>query len=55
MSGIGRIETIKKVLSDMVVRCNAHRGNITCPLIAASHEGVTGTENRDGAFPGEFS
>jgi MerR family mercuric resistance operon transcriptional regulator len=52
---IVRLETIENVLSDMVVRCHAHRGNINCPLIGALHEGVTGTENRNRMLPGSFS
>lgn len=40
---IDRLEKIEKVLSEMVGRCHAHSGNITCPLIASLHEGVNGS------------
>lgn len=43
---IDRLEQMEKVLREMVDRCHAHQGNITCPLIASLHEGVRGTEDR---------
>jgi MerR family mercuric resistance operon transcriptional regulator len=44
---IDRLEKIEKVLGEMVSRCHAHSGNITCPLIASLHEGCTGTASSD--------
>ncbi len=43
---IDRLEQMEKVLREMVDRCHAHQGNITCPLIASLHEGIGGTEER---------
>ncbi len=40
---IHRLKQIEKVLSEMVDRCHAHQGNITCPLISSLHAGITGT------------
>lgn len=37
---IDRLEKIEKVLGEMVDRCHAHPGNISCPLIASLHEGI---------------
>lgn len=37
---IDRLEKIEKVLGEMVGRCHAQPGNITCPLIASLHEGL---------------
>ncbi|MDL0432766.1 Hg(II)-responsive transcriptional regulator [Marinobacter sp. TBZ242] len=37
---ISRLEKIEKVLGEMVDRCHAHAGNISCPLIASLHEGI---------------
>ncbi|AXS83665.1 MULTISPECIES: Hg(II)-responsive transcriptional regulator [Marinobacter] len=37
---IDRLEKIEEVLGEMVDRCHAQKGNITCPLIAALHGGV---------------
>lgn len=45
---IHRLEQIEKVLSEMVDRCHAHQGNITCPLIASLHAGIRGTEDPRG-------
>lgn len=39
---IDRLEKIEKALEEMVGRCHARPGNITCPLIASLHEGMTG-------------
>ncbi len=36
---IHRLEQIEKVLSEMVDRCHAHQGKITCPLISSLHAG----------------
>lgn len=41
---ISRLKRIESVLSDMVNRCHAQKGDIRCPLITSLHEGVTGTE-----------
>ncbi|SFR66427.1 MerR family transcriptional regulator, mercuric resistance operon regulatory protein [Marinobacter daqiaonensis] len=43
---IDRLEKIEKVLGEMVKRCHAHQGDISCPLIASLHEGITGTMTR---------
>jgi MerR family mercuric resistance operon transcriptional regulator len=48
---IGRLEKIEKVLGNMVERCHAQQGNINCPLIAALHEGIAGTENHTLKIP----
>ncbi len=45
---IDRLEKIEKVLGEMVDRCHAHSGNITCPLIASLHEGMKGTGGQGG-------
>lgn len=37
---IDRLEKIEKALSEMVGRCHAQSGNISCPLIASLHEGT---------------
>lgn len=37
---IDKLKRIETVLSDLVDRCCAHQGNITCPLIASLHEGI---------------
>jgi len=37
---LDRLERIEKLLSELVDRCHAHQGNITCPLIASLHEGI---------------
>lgn len=37
---VERLKRIEKVLSKMVDRCHAHKGNIACPLIASLHGGV---------------
>ncbi len=42
---IDRLERIEKVLSEMVDRCHAQQGNITCPLIASLHEGLREAED----------
>lgn len=39
---IDKLKRIETVLSDLVDRCCAHQGNITCPLIASLHEGIRG-------------
>ena len=38
---IDRLQRIEKVLSEMVSRCHSQKGNVTCPLIASLHEGVS--------------
>lgn len=43
---IDRLAQMEKVLSELVDRCHAHQGNITCPLIASLHEGIRATEDR---------
>ncbi|WP_448127297.1 MerR family DNA-binding protein [Salinicola sp. NYA28a] len=35
-----KLQQIEALLSDMVDRCCAYEGNISCPLIASLHEGV---------------
>ncbi len=40
---IDRLEQIEKVLGEMVDRCHAQQGTITCPLIASLHDGIRGT------------
>lgn len=45
---IDRLEKIEKVLGEMVGRCHAQQGNVTCPLIAALHEGIRGHESPGG-------
>ena len=35
-----KLQQIEALLSDMVDRCWAYEGNISCPLIASLHEGV---------------
>lgn len=42
---IQRLEQIEKVLSEMVDRCHAHQGKITCPLIASLHAGIRGADD----------
>ncbi|WIX32616.1 Hg(II)-responsive transcriptional regulator [Salinicola sp. JS01] len=37
---LDRLERIEKLLNELVTRCHAHQGNITCPLIASLHEGI---------------
>lgn len=37
---IDRLERIEAVLSEVINRCHAHQGDITCPLIASLHEGL---------------
>ncbi len=36
---LDRLQQIEEALSDMVARCHAQHGNVTCPLIASLHEG----------------
>lgn len=45
---IESLEKIEKVLGDMVDRCHAQPGNITCPLIASLHEGIRGAGDPSG-------
>ena len=49
---IDRLEKIEKVLDEMVGRCHAHPGNISCPLIASLHEGIRGQEAEVASSPG---
>ncbi|PAU77060.1 Hg(II)-responsive transcriptional regulator [Halovibrio salipaludis] len=42
---IDRLQRIEKVLSEMVSRCHAQQGNVTCPLIASLHGGLRGAED----------
>ncbi len=35
---MGDLKRMEKALSRLVNKCKAHRGNISCPLIAALHE-----------------
>lgn len=37
---IDRLEQIEKVLGEMIDRCHAHPGTISCPLIASLHAGI---------------
>lgn len=37
---IDRLDRIETVLSEVINRCHAHQGDITCPLIASLHEGL---------------
>lgn len=39
---IGRLQGIERVLAEMIDRCHAHEGDISCPLITSLHEGMTG-------------
>ncbi|WP_373188088.1 Hg(II)-responsive transcriptional regulator [Halopseudomonas sp.] len=41
---INSLEKIERALGEMVERCHAQSSNITCPLIASLHEGVSGTD-----------
>jgi MerR family transcriptional regulator, mercuric resistance operon regulatory protein len=41
---IDRLEKIEQVLAEMVDQCHAQQAEITCPLIAALHEGIRGTD-----------
>jgi MerR family mercuric resistance operon transcriptional regulator len=37
---IGNLERIETVLSELINRCHAEKGAITCPLIASLHDGL---------------
>ncbi|WP_428832113.1 Hg(II)-responsive transcriptional regulator [Halomonas salifodinae] len=39
------LQRIEQVLDEMVHRCHTERGNITCPLIASLHEGLSEVGN----------
>ena len=39
---IDRLKKVELVLGEMVDRCHAQQGNITCPLIGSLHEGIRG-------------
>ncbi|OLO12485.1 Hg(II)-responsive transcriptional regulator [Chromohalobacter japonicus] len=43
---LDRLEQIEKLLCELVTRCHAHQGNITCPLIASLHEGIKTESSR---------
>ncbi|MGQ4275842.1 Hg(II)-responsive transcriptional regulator [Pseudidiomarina sp. E22-M8] len=45
---IDKLKRVETVLSDMVDRCCAHQGNITCPLIASLHEGIQDEDGDSG-------
>jgi MerR family mercuric resistance operon transcriptional regulator len=36
---VAELRRMEKVLSKLVSECDAHRGNVSCPLIAALHSG----------------
>ncbi|WP_275288885.1 Hg(II)-responsive transcriptional regulator [Halomonas elongata] len=37
---IDRLQRIESALSDVINRCHAHEGDITCPLISSLHGGI---------------
>ncbi|MBD3895699.1 Hg(II)-responsive transcriptional regulator [Halomonas sp. ML-15] len=37
---IARLQRIEGVLSELVDRCHAQQGNVSCPLIASLHRGL---------------
>lgn len=47
---IDRLERIETMLSEVISRCHAYQGDITCPLIASLHEGLGGASDNPTAI-----